>query len=455
VNDPTQTTNRPGDESDRVTRRGATGVRATANVRDEAAEERAEAKARASAKLKAENAAERAARKDAEQQMRVAHKVAIKSALAEVPEAERKAFRAKAARELEARITEAAAERAVRQAEEKAAEARAVRKTEEDAEALSVQEAHEAAKARAAQKLDEDAAELREGGVAPLPPPQSRRPPKAEVEHKPLRRLGLCMVSVRTHLAMAGHFGHNYVKKYYMDTFLGWLWLPLRPLADVVLRSVLFGSLLQVASGGQPYLLFLTVGSVGWMFFERATFWGYRSLQYNYRYYRAIPVPWLPAITGTAVPGALQAFLYFLIALGIGVYYLITDGQFYLTFGVDTLYVLLGLALLLLYAWMLGLVLGPMVRVVRDVRLLIPYPIMLWYVLTPVVYTVDAMPQQYQAIAIYNPLTAPIEFVRHGLLGMGLPGQTSILSSVCVLAALTPIAVLLFARAERSSHVRL
>ncbi len=410
MNDPTQTTNRPGDESDRVTRREATGVRATANVRDEAAAERAEAKARASAKLKAENAAERAARKDAEHQMRVAHKVAIKSALAEVPEAERKAFRAKAARELEARITEAAAERAVRQAEEKAAS---------------------------------------------LPPPQSRRPPKAEVEHKPLRRLGLRMVSVRTHLAMAGHFGHNYVKKYYMDTFLGWLWFPLRPLADVVLRSVLFGSLLQVASGGKPYLLFLTVGSVGWMFFERATFWGYRSLQYNYRYYRAIPVPWLPAITGTAVPGALQAFLYFLIALGIGVYYLITDGQFYLTFGVDTLYVLLGLALLLLYAWMLGLVLGPMVRVVRDVRLLIPYPIMLWYVLTPVVYTVDAMPQQYQAIAIYNPLTAPIEFVRHGLLGMGLPGQTSILSSVCVLAALTPIAVLLFARAERSSHVRL
>ncbi|HUR86539.1 MAG TPA: ABC transporter permease [Solirubrobacteraceae bacterium] len=254
---------------------------------------------------------------------------------------------------------------------------------------------------------------------------------------------------------MAGHFGHNYVKKYYMDTFLGLLWIPLRPLADVLLRAVLFGSLLQVASGGRPYLLFLVVGSIGWFFFERVTYWGYRSLQYNYRYYRAFPVPWLPAITGSAVPGAVQGLLYLLIALAVGLYYLVSAGDFVLTFGLDTLYAVAGLGLLLLYGWMLGLFLGPVVRVVRDVRLLIPYPLMLLYVLTPVVYTIDTMPPKYQAIALYNPLTAPIELIRHGLLGMGLPDRASVLTSVIVLAVTIPIALVLFARAERASHVRL
>lgn len=273
--------------------------------------------------------------------------------------------------------------------------------------------------------------------------------------HKPLRRLSMRWVAPRTHLELAGHFGHNYVKKYYMDTFLGLLWIPLRPLADVLLRALLFGSFLQASSGDQPYLIFLVVGSIGWFLFERVTFWGYRSLQYNLRYFRAMPVPWLPAVTGTAVPGAVQGLLYFLIALGVGAYYKVAVGDFYLTFGVGALYALLGLGLLLLYGWVLGLFLAPMVRVVRDMRLLLPYPLMFLYVLTPVVYTVDSMPARYQTFVLYNPLTAPIEFVRHGLLGMELPEQASILSSVGVLAVTIPIALLLFARAERASHVRL
>jgi lipopolysaccharide transport system permease protein len=254
---------------------------------------------------------------------------------------------------------------------------------------------------------------------------------------------------------MAGHFGHNYVKKYYMDTFLGIFWIPIRPLADVVLRSLLFGGFLQVASGRTPYLLFLVVGSIGWFFFERVTYWGYRSLQYNHRYFRATPVSWLPAITGTAVPGAVQALLYFLIALGVAVYYLVADGTFYLSFGSGTLYALLGLLMMLLYGWMLGLFLAPLVRVVRDVRMFVPYPLMVLYVLTPIVYSSDAMPEKYQALAIYNPITAPIEFIRHGLLDTALPAQASIVTSLAVLAVTLPIALLLFARAERATHIRL
>ena len=273
--------------------------------------------------------------------------------------------------------------------------------------------------------------------------------------HRPPRRLTLRWVPLRIHLELAGHFGHNYVKKYYMDTFLGLLWIPIRPLADVILRSLLFGGFLQVASGGTPYLLFLVVGSIGWFFFERVTYWGYRSLQYNQRYFRAIPVPWLPAITGTAVPGAVQALLYFLIALGVAAYYAITDGTFYLSFGSVTLYAVLGLGIMLLYGWMLGLFLAPLVRVVRDVRLFVPYPLMFLYVLTPIVYTTDAMPEQYRAVAVYNPITAPIEFIRHGLLGTGLPEQASIITSVAVLAVTIPIALVLFARAERATHIRL
>ncbi len=296
---------------------------------------------------------------------------------------------------------------------------------------------------------------LDEGAVPPSAPPSPPARELPEVVHRPLRRLSLKWVALRTHLALAGHFGHGYVKKYYMDTFLGLLWLPLRPLADVLLRSLLFGAFLTVSSDGRPYILFLVVGSIGWGFFERVTFWGYRALQYNLRSFRAMPVPWLPAVTGTAIPGAVYGLLYFLIALGVAAYYVIADGTFHLAFGAATLYAALGLLLLLLHGWTLGLLLAPMVRVVRDMRLFLPYPLLLLYVLTPVVYTVDSMPPQYQALAVYNPLTAPIELIRHGLLEMEFPAEASILASVAVLTVTFPLALVLFARAERASRLRL
>ena len=254
---------------------------------------------------------------------------------------------------------------------------------------------------------------------------------------------------------MAGHFGHNYVKKYYMGTHLGLLWLPLVPLMDIFLRSLLFGGFLGVPSGGVPYLLFLVVASIGWYFFERTTYWGYRALQYNHRYFRSIPVPWLPAVTGTVVPGLVIVALYSAIALGIAVYYLIAEGHFYLKFGVQNLYALLGLIMLLLYAWTLALFLAPLVRVVRDARLFIRFPLNLLYIITPVLYTIQAMPAKYRVIATYNPLTAPIAFMRHGLLGMPLPGTASILTTLIVFVIALPIGLMVFTRAERASHVRL
>lgn len=254
---------------------------------------------------------------------------------------------------------------------------------------------------------------------------------------------------------MASHFGRNYVKKYYMGTYLGLLWLPLVPLLDILMRSLLFGGFLRVSPGPRPYFLFLVVGSIGWYFYERTVYWGYRSLQYNHRYFRSIPVPWLPAVTGAIVPGAVQAGLYSVIALAASVYYKVTHGSFYISIGPATLYAVLGLAMMLVYAWTLGLLLAPLVRVVRDVRLLIPYPLAFWYMITPVLYSVESIPPRYQGIAIYNPLTAPVEFIRHGLLQMSMPEQRSIVASVVVISLMFPASLLLFARAESAAEARL
>jgi len=271
----------------------------------------------------------------------------------------------------------------------------------------------------------------------------------------PPRRLTPRLGSTGTHFHLAAHFGANYVKKYYFDTYLGLLWIPLLPVLDILMRALLFGGFLGVPSGDRPYLVFLLVGSIGWYFYDRTTLWSYRSLQFNRRDYRSVPVPWLPAVTGAVVPGALQGILYALIALVVCGYYRITEGSFYVSIGSGSTYAIVGLLLLLLYAWTLGLLFAPLVRIIRDVRLVLRYVFAFWYMLTPILYSVQTIPARYQAIAVYNPLTAPVEFIRRGLLGTPLPTERSVVTSVVVLAALMPIAFLLFARAERAAHARL
>jgi ABC-2 type transport system permease protein len=260
---------------------------------------------------------------------------------------------------------------------------------------------------------------------------------------------------VRTHLTLAAHFGSNYVKKYYLGTYLGLLWIPLAPALHLFLRGLVFGGFLGVSPGNRPYLVFLIIGSISWYFFDRTALWSYRALQYNRRYFRTLPVPWLPAVTGSLLPGLMQLLVYSLIAVVVCSYYKIVQGSFYVTFGAETAYALLGLVLLLFYAWALGLLLAPVVHVVRDVRIAVRYALAIWYLITPVLYSVDTIAPRYRGIAIFNPLTAPVELMRHGLLQMEFPATRSLVMSLVVLACLLPIGLVSFARAERVALERL
>jgi ABC-type polysaccharide/polyol phosphate export permease len=266
--------------------------------------------------------------------------------------------------------------------------------------------------------------------------------------HRPPGRLSLRLEGLRS------FYGHNYIRKYYTGSYLGLLWIPLRPTIQLLMSTLLFGGILSVSSGGRPYFLFVMVGTGAWEFFDMVAYWGYRSLQYNARYFRAIPSPWLPAVAGTVVIGLVQFGIYVVIGVVATIVYWITQGKLYITIGPQTLYVLLGLFLLLMYGYVIGLFLAPIVRVVRDVRIFARYPLRVLFVITPVVYTIQTMPVKFRPIAVYNPLTAPIQFMRHGLLGMGLPGWQSVLVSVLALVVLLPLALISFARAERAAHAR-
>jgi homopolymeric O-antigen transport system permease protein len=277
----------------------------------------------------------------------------------------------------------------------------------------------------------------------------------APVVYEPRRSFKPRLRDLWLHRDLAFHLGWGYVRKRYSGTWLGWLWIPLRPTIDMLTRALVFGGFLGVQSGDRPYIIYLMIGTGAWLFFDRAAYWGYRSLQFHRRYLNRAQVPWLAAIAGIVVPGTVEGGLYGLIAVCASVYYKLTQGSFFIAIDRDLVYVLGGLCLLALYAWTVALWTAPLVARARDVRYILRYVFGFWYFLTPVLYPPSSLPPRYRALAEYNPVSAPISWVQHGLLQTNLPSRSSVLVSVAVLVVALPLGLVFFSRAEHKAHARL
>src|SRR6185436_3417242 len=79
--------------------------------------------------------------------------------------------------------------------------------------------------------------------------------------------------------ALMPYLWKEFILKRYRKTYLGIMWIPLRPGIDILSRTLLFGGFLQVGSGDRPYFIFLAFASAGWQLFDSSLRWGTRALR--------------------------------------------------------------------------------------------------------------------------------------------------------------------------------
>lgn len=227
--------------------------------------------------------------------------------------------------------------------------------------------------------------------------------------------------------ALIGFFAMRSAQKLYMRTFLGILWLPLRPAIFLTSQILIFGGLLNAPSEGKPYAVFFIVGSSAWEFFHRTAYFATRSLEFNRRVLRRVYVPRLIVVIGSAGAGTLVYAMYLVITAGFAVYYYFTAGTTYFDLGLHSLLIPLGLVLCLLIAYTIGLWLAIYSVQARDVRWSLHYALSFWFIITPVIYPLSDLHGVPHTLAQFNPMTAPIEMIRLGFLGVGGAPPTAML----------------------------
>ncbi len=237
------------------------------------------------------------------------------------------------------------------------------------------------------------------------------------------------------HRELILRLGIRHIVKGVSGTRIGAPWLVLRPLLSIFGMALIFGSVLGVPTNGVPYLLFLLVGMTGWIVIERMVFWSTRSFDNFRKVAGRLEVPVL------LVPLAATALMLVELTVMGGImactalYYTVTEGAPAINTGPTIVLALAGYLLGYAVAVSIGLWLATLNALARDVRLVLRYFLQIWLFVTPVIYSVDSLPERWRFIATINPAAAPVELVKSGLLDIGgvTAAQLAVSFGACVL----------------------
>jgi lipopolysaccharide transport system permease protein len=211
------------------------------------------------------------------------------------------------------------------------------------------------------------------------------------------------------------YFGTRFLQKRMARTWLGMIWLPLRPGINLATRILVFGGLVGISSGKTPYPIFFITATAAWQLFYETAFWSMRSVELNRKLLARIYVPRLVVISSALIPAAVDFGINISFAALAVLYYLVRAHIFYLQFGIRTLLVPAGLGLIILLGLGLGLLMSGASARARDVRFSIHYFFQFLYYLTPVIYPLTQIPEKYRPIAELNPMTGAVEMVKDGV----------------------------------------
>ena len=231
------------------------------------------------------------------------------------------------------------------------------------------------------------------------------------------------------------------IKIRYKQTVLGFLWAFLQPFTKMIVFTFVFGRMAKLDSEGFPYPIFVFAGLLPWQFFSEALNRSSQSVVSSASVITKVYFPRL-FVPLSAVCGCLIDFcISFLILMGLMLYY-----------GVPPLWSLLAVAPLALMTVLTALGIGTLISALnvayRDFRYVIPFIINIWMFLTPVVYSVRAIPASWRWLLVINPMTGIVDGFRSAIMGKPFDLQ-SLSISITVCAVMLVGGLMYFRRIER------
>jgi lipopolysaccharide transport system permease protein len=236
------------------------------------------------------------------------------------------------------------------------------------------------------------------------------------------------------------------IKGRYRQMALGPLWIIIKPLADMVIFSLIFGGLADLPSEGLPYPIFTYTALLPWTFFAGSLSSAAGSLRYQMNMISKVYFPRLIMPISQVFINLADFSISFVVLLGM---------MFY--FGYFPTLKILTIPLFLLFASMTSLAVGLWLAGVsvrfRDVSYGVNYGSRLWMWVTPVAYSVELVVEKApQLLWLYklNPMYWVIQGFRWALLDKGEAPSLLMLVPLAVVISLLISGLYIFRRTEKT-----
>jgi lipopolysaccharide transport system permease protein len=97
-----------------------------------------------------------------------------------------------------------------------------------------------------------------------------------------------------------------------------------------------------------------------------------------------------------------------------------------------------------------GMIFSSLTNKYKDLIFLLSFGIQLFMYATPVVYSLNTVPEKYKFILMFNPLTSLFECFRFGFLGVGYFSFTDLIISTLFIYFILFLGVFIFNKVEKS-----
>jgi lipopolysaccharide transport system permease protein len=233
------------------------------------------------------------------------------------------------------------------------------------------------------------------------------------------------------------------LKVRYKQTVIGVAWAVIQPLITMITFSIIFGYLARIPSDDLPYPVFAYSALLPWTYFASALNRCTVSVVNDANLVSKVYFPRLILPLTGVVSGMVDVSISFVLLIGLMGWYRIG-----LTWRVLTLPAFLLLAVLTALA--VGLWLSALNVRYRDVSYTVPFLVQIWMFLSPVLYSVRLIPEQYRLLYSLNPMAGVIDGFRWALLGKASPDLSMMTLSIVVVLTIGIGGLVFFRNMERT-----
>lgn len=200
------------------------------------------------------------------------------------------------------------------------------------------------------------------------------------------------------------------LKVRYKQTVLGFTWVILQPLINMVVFTILFGQLLKVPTDGIPYPIFSFAALLPWLYFAGSLTRSSTTLVGSANLISKVFFPRMVIPIAGVLSGIVDFLVSLIVLIGMMLFYKIIP-----TWNLLLLPVFLFLAMLTALGF--GLWFSALNVRFRDVNHLVPFIIEIWKYATPVIYGATLIPERFRFLLGLNPMTGVVEGFRWAILG--------------------------------------